>query len=159
MTGGESFSLFLATPDETVRLGEMLARCAFPGLAIFLEGDLGAGKTTLVTGMCRALGWDRPSSPTFAIVNEYPARQPLAHVDLYRLEDVDERDFGLSDYLSDGWILAIEWPDRLRTADFPEWWRIQLTCADSGRNVRLSSSGRLACEALKKLRAEVCRGD
>ena len=78
-----------------------------------MGGELGAGKTTLVRGACRALGvTDLVTSPTFTIGTRYRGRVPVAHVDLYRLEDLSAEEPGLlDDYLAADTIAFIEWPE------------------------------------------------
>jgi tRNA threonylcarbamoyladenosine biosynthesis protein TsaE len=86
---------------------------------ITLEGDLGAGKTTLVQAICDGLGVAEPvTSPTFALVHEYHGRDArVVHCDLYRLESPrDVERLGLDDYLADpACIVLVEWPDRAGT--------------------------------------------
>ncbi len=79
---------------------------------MLLEGELGAGKTTFVRGACRALGVTGPvTSPTFTIGQRYPSFPPVAHVDLFRLEQLDGEDPELlADYLRPDTISFIEWP-------------------------------------------------
>lgn len=104
-------------PDEraTIRLGEDIAACLRPGDVIALEGDLGAGKTTLARGLIRAVAQDRAlevPSPTFTLVQSYDTRIPLHHFDLYRLSSPDELDeLGLEEAAATGAAL-IEWPDK-----------------------------------------------
>lgn len=98
-------------------IGRRIADQLRAGDIVTLEGGLGAGKTTLARGILRGLGFSGEApSPTFAIVQGYepPDTQlPLAHVDLYRLEDAGEvEELGLDDWLASG-ALVIEWPDRL----------------------------------------------
>lgn len=98
-------------------IGRAIAVRLRAGDVVLLEGGLGAGKTTLARGILRGLGFaGEAPSPTFAIVQGYEppeTRLPLAHVDLYRLEDAGEvEELGLDDWL-DGGALVIEWPDRL----------------------------------------------
>ena len=107
----------LRSAADVERIGARIASVLRAGDVILLEGDLGAGKTTLARGLLRGLGLQSEApSPTFAIVQGYDPPDvmlPLAHVDLYRLdapEDVTE--LGLDDWLMDG-ALVIEWPDRL----------------------------------------------
>lgn len=79
---------------------------------VLIEGELGAGKTTLVRGACRALGVSAPvTSPTFTIGQRYRAPVPVAHIDLYRLGDLDGEDPDLlADYLQPDTIAFVEWP-------------------------------------------------
>jgi tRNA threonylcarbamoyladenosine biosynthesis protein TsaE len=98
-------------------IGRAIAGRLRAGDVVMLEGGLGAGKTTLARGILRGLGFaGEAPSPTFAIVQGYEPPEislPLAHVDLYRLEDAGEvEELGLDDWL-DGGALVIEWPDRL----------------------------------------------
>ena len=98
-------------------IGRAIAPQMRAGDVLTLEGGLGAGKTTLARGLLRGLGFaGEAPSPTFAIVQGYEppeARLPIAHVDLYRLEEADEvAELGLDDWLEGG-ALVIEWPDRL----------------------------------------------
>lgn len=83
-------------------------------LVLALHGQLGAGKTCFVQGIAAALGIDRPvTSPTFIIINEYPALRPLYHIDLYRIASPDEAlGIGLEDYLEADGVTAIEWAER-----------------------------------------------
>ena len=96
-------------------MAERLAKKLESGTVVLLYGDLGAGKTTFVQGLARGLQVPEDyyvSSPTFAIVNEYPGRLPLYHVDLYRLEPEEVEDLGLPELASQG-IMVIEWSERL----------------------------------------------
>jgi tRNA threonylcarbamoyladenosine biosynthesis protein TsaE len=81
---------------------------------ILLQGDLGAGKTTLVQVLCKELGITEPvSSPTFSLVNEYlsPSMGAIYHMDLYRLEKTEDLvQIGLAEYLDSGQLCLIEWP-------------------------------------------------
>lgn len=80
---------------------------------VLVAGDLGAGKTTLIRGACRALGvTDRVHSPTFTIGNRYAGPTPISHLDLYRLGGLDGEDPALlDDYLTPDAIAFVEWPD------------------------------------------------
>lgn len=98
---------------ETEALGAQLATDLAPGDVIVVSGEVGAGKTTLIRGACRALGIeDQITSPTFTIGQRYAGgRLPVAHLDLYRLEDIDAEDPALlDDYLEVGGVAFIEWP-------------------------------------------------
>lgn len=84
-----------------------------------LHGDMGAGKTTFVKELCKAMGVeDEVQSPTFSIVNEYKSRvgDPLFHFDFYRLKKVEEAyDIGYEDYVFSGHYCFIEWPEKVES--------------------------------------------
>jgi tRNA threonylcarbamoyladenosine biosynthesis protein TsaE len=100
---------------ETENAGESLGRTLCSGDVVLLFGELGAGKTAFVRGLARGIGAvpDEVTSPTFTIVQEYPA-QPvtLFHVDLYRLDAAEIDDLGLDDLICGEGIVAIEWAER-----------------------------------------------
>ena len=104
------------SPEETFALGELWGREARRGWVIGLSGDLGAGKTQLVKGLARGLGSTaRVHSPTFALLNEYAGgREPLFHLDLYRLNDAnDVLGAGLEEYLiNPAGVAVVEWVER-----------------------------------------------
>jgi tRNA threonylcarbamoyladenosine biosynthesis protein TsaE len=131
------------SPEELQLFAQMLAQSAQPGWILLLEGDLGAGKTTFAQGFARGLGVSVPVvSPTFTLLNEYrDGRIPLVHGDFYRLEDPRQaEELHLEDYWENGWIVLLEWPDRL--PELPErYLRIQLDITDSGRLLNLSGKG------------------
>jgi tRNA threonylcarbamoyladenosine biosynthesis protein TsaE len=97
---------------ETEALGERIAADLGPGDVVLVSGELGAGKTTLIRGACRALGvTEAVTSPTFTIGQRYRGRLPVLHLDLYRLEDLDAEDPALiEDYLRPDAVTFIEWP-------------------------------------------------
>ena len=111
---------------------------------ILFEGDLAAGKTTMVRGLAKALGADpeEVSSPTFVLIQTYGCAgdeiRSLHHVDLYRLEDriPDLRELGLEELLSDPQaVIAIEWPRRAIASWIPRdarLWRVRLTVTEGG---------------------------
>lgn len=106
--------------DHTIALGEAIGRALWPGDVLAIEGELGAGKTRLVRGVCRGMGLDESlvSSPTFVLVNHYPAPTAgttgLYHVDAYRLHGSDELDAVGWDRVMDGSsVVAIEWASKL----------------------------------------------
>lgn len=98
---------------DTERLGAELASALEPGDVVLLEGELGAGKTTFVRGACRALGVEAVvTSPTFTIGQLYSAPVRVAHVDLYRVEDLELEDPDLlADYIRPDTIAFVEWPE------------------------------------------------
>lgn len=97
--------------EEMEGLGESLARVLESQDLVYLMGELGAGKTTLVRGIARGLGYTgRVTSPTFTLMNIYPGAMPIYHFDFYRLEGQELMDLGLEDYLEQEGIALIEWP-------------------------------------------------
>ncbi len=120
--------------EETQGLAREIAQGLAPGEVILLEGDLGAGKTTFIQGLAQGLGVPEDyyvSSPTFALINEYPGRITLFHVDLYRLESEEVKDLGLEDLLGQG-VIAIEWAERLPFS-FPKGLRIRIEIVDQNK--------------------------
>lgn len=97
---------------ETEAVGARIAARLAAGDVVVIEGDLGAGKTTLIRGACRALGVEEPvTSPTFTIGQRYTGRLPISHLDLYRLGGLEGEDPALlDDYLDPGSIAFVEWP-------------------------------------------------
>ena len=109
--------MILENEDATLDIGRKLGALLRPGDKIALTGSLGAGKTTLARGLLEGLGYGgEVPSPTFAIVQPYEppeTRIPVAHIDLYRIEDPEEiPELGLEEMLIDG-AMVVEWPDRM----------------------------------------------
>jgi tRNA threonylcarbamoyladenosine biosynthesis protein TsaE len=123
--------LYLPDAAATEILGRRLGKLLITGDVVALYGDLGAGKTSLARGALAALGLaEEAPSPTFAIVQPYAPPEvslPVAHVDLYRIDDPDDAtELGLDELLEDG-ALLIEWPERLGDALWPHALRLTLT--------------------------------
>lgn len=96
--------------QETIALGAQIGMLLNPGDVVLLAGDLSAGKTTITKGIGASLGVTRViNSPTFTIVKVYQGRCPLYHLDLYRLEGLNE-DFDLEEYIETDGVCVIEWP-------------------------------------------------
>jgi tRNA threonylcarbamoyl adenosine modification protein YjeE len=125
--------------EQTEALGEALAAALQPGDVVLLEGELAAGKTTLVRGLVRGLDGDpdEVSSPTFVLIQTYACHHPtifdVHHVDLYRIEDQRGtlREIGLEELLSEpDVVVAIEWPRASVEAWLPDGctsWRVHLS--------------------------------
>ena len=139
------------SPDETRRFGALLGRRAVPGMVIALKGELGSGKTCLTQGI--ALGLDVPedlyvTSPSFALVNEYPGRLRLIHVDLYRIETAAELDdVGLEEMMEAQDIVVIEWADKVPEILPDEHLSISIGIVnDHTRHLHLAGCGQEACD-------------
>jgi tRNA threonylcarbamoyladenosine biosynthesis protein TsaE len=104
---------FTASALETKQLAAAVAELIRPGDLVLLAGDLGAGKTAFTQGFGAALGIIEPiTSPTFTLVNQYHGRLELFHLDVYRLDAVEEvLDIGLNEMLDEGGVTIIEWGD------------------------------------------------
>lgn len=105
-----------SSEEETTAIGERLGSTLRVGDVLLLYGDLGAGKTAFTRGLARGLGAsaDEVTSPTFTLVQEYPGRLTLFHVDLYRLEEREVDDLGLEELILGEGVVAIEWAERWR---------------------------------------------
>ena len=140
--------LDLPDAEATHKFGVTLGRSLPAGTVILLEGDLGAGKTTLVQGIAEGLGiQDSIESPTFTLINEYlTGRIPLYHLDLYRLEPEEVEGLHLESYWDglemDLGIVAIEWAERLPYQP-NNYLQICLSYCDSGRQIELIGDGQL----------------
>jgi len=147
----------LEAEADTARLGQDLAAAAQAGDVFALQGDLGAGKTTLARAFLRALHADpelEVPSPTFTLVQDYFGRLPVSHFDLYRLGGADELDeLGFSEAVSRGSVL-LEWPARAegRLPLDALWVRLE-HAPGGGRLARLEGSGALAERARRSLQA------
>lgn len=121
---------FLAeSENDTLALGAVLAERFADGGVVTLSGDLGAGKTTLVRGLLRALGHEgRVKSPSYGLIESYRVGgRDIHHLDLYRLGHGEEIEYlGLEDLLTPGSLVLIEWPERGRGWLPPIDWRIRI---------------------------------
>ena len=109
---GAAETVETASAAETEALGGRIAADLRPGDVVVVSGDVGAGKTTLIRGACRALGVEGPiTSPTFTIGQRYRGRVPVSHLDLYRLSGLEREEPALlEDYLDTDSIAFVEWP-------------------------------------------------
>ena len=127
------------TAEQTRDLGAALAQLLQPLDTVVLTGDLGAGKTTLVQGIGRGLGVEEHvASPTFTLIREYAGRLAVAHVDVYRLERVqDVVDLGLDEVGGPDRVLLVEWGDAVEDLLPADRLRVELTVPDPEREERL----------------------
>ena len=131
--------------EDTQALAGELASFAKPGDVVLLAGDLASGKTVFAQGFGAGLGVREPiTSPTFILMRAYGGRLPLVHLDVYRLERLQEAvDLGLAEVLDDGAVALIEWGDVVAPvlpADFLEV-RLDRGADDDERHLRLRAVG------------------
>lgn len=150
---------YLADSHATEILGSELAGLCRPGNRIYLEGELGSGKTTLVRGLLRSLGCRDPvRSPTYTLVEIYStASYPVIHFDLYRLRSPRELEtLGIRDYFDGTGVCIVEWPGRGAGFLLEPDITVHLEHADDGRTATLhagTASGEGLLETLKGLHA------
>jgi tRNA threonylcarbamoyladenosine biosynthesis protein TsaE len=146
LEGGVSFEVVTHSPADTMQLGEELASDLPRPCVVLLEGELGAGKTTLVKGIVRGLGAAREedvTSPSFALVHEYGPGAKVYHIDLYRVESAQELStLGLDDMLSSSAVVLIEWGEKLGENFGSHTLRVRLEHAgEDVRKISISHSG------------------
>jgi tRNA threonylcarbamoyladenosine biosynthesis protein TsaE len=132
------------TPEDTRAVGGALAPLLRPRDVVVLTGELGAGKTTFVQGVAKGLGiTDQVVSPTFTLIREYSGRLEVAHVDVYRLDRVqDVMDLGLDELGQGDDLLLIEWGDVVEELLAEDRLRVELTTTtDEERRVALRGAG------------------
>lgn len=131
-------------PEETLRIGRIIGENLHAGDIVALTGELGAGKTCLTQGIARGLDVPEPyfiTSPTFTLINEYPGRHPLYHLDLYRLNGFrDMEELGYEEYLFGKGVSVIEWAEKARDILPDEAISISLTYLDENER-QLAISG------------------
>ena len=127
----------LRDEHEQRAFGREVARALPAGAVLFLEGELGSGKTTFTQGLVGALGFDgEVNSPTYALMQVYPTPQgPVLHVDAYRVQHAAELySMDLEQQVEDSRLSVIEW-GQLFYQDFPSAWRLEFRYADGGGRV------------------------
>ena len=133
--------LFTKNEVETINLGLKLGNILKCPSTILLEGDLGAGKTTFTKGIGKALGVEKTiNSPTFTIMKCYKGKYPLYHLDLYRLNGVNQ-EFDLEEYIDSG-IAVIEWPHQADELLPEEYLRIIITIENDKRKFEFIPVGK-----------------
>ncbi len=147
----------LADSEATQAWGARLAACCEPGLLVFLSGELGAGKTTLVRGLLRGLGHvGAVKSPTYTLVESYqPGDFPVHHFDLYRLADAEELEWlGYRDLLIPEALCLLEWPEHGAGMLPPPDLRLTLWHQAEGRKLRLEAATERAQRVLQRLQRQ-----
>lgn len=148
-------TLFLADEQATLDFGARLAAALQPGMRIYLSGDLGAGKTTLVRGVLRALGMnEKVKSPTYTLVELYKlSKLDLYHFDFYRFNDPAEWvDAGLRELFTDFAVIVVEWPERARELLPQADIALRITQQHSGRQVEVRADSETGERLVQMLR-------
>jgi tRNA threonylcarbamoyladenosine biosynthesis protein TsaE len=147
-------------PEQTQLLGSYLGKLAQKADVLLLTGELGTGKTCLVQGLARGLDIvEYAFSPSFVILRQYHGRLPLYHIDLYRLDSLDEiAGLGLKDYFYGDGVCVIEWAEKAQQLLPPDSLLISLEyvgASRTGRSIQLKPQGQRHNELLKRLKEEV----
>lgn len=144
--GQRPITLLSKSTDDTFRLGDHIGRSLSTGQVITLCGELGSGKTVLVQGLAKGLAVPDDfyiTSPSYTLINEYPGNFSLFHIDLYRLEALDDiESLGVFDLFDDMNVVAIEWAERLAEELPPERLEIRFeTVDDTQRKIYITPYG------------------
>lgn len=139
--------------EETEKFGIFLGENLRPGDVVCLNGDLGAGKTTLTKSIAKGLGIDDyVTSPTFTIVNEYYGKIDLYHIDTYRLDDMVDVDYlGFDEYFYSDGVTIVEWAEKIRDALPEEYMEINIKSHDDNRDLDIKYVGNRFDELKEKL--------
>ena len=143
--------VILKNEQETIAFGEKLGSFLGAGDLITMEGDLGAGKTTMTKGIGKALGVTRViNSPTFNILKGYTGRIPLYHLDVYRLEGVSQ-ELGFEEYFDGDGVCVVEWAQFVQDELPEERLEIVIRHTEDGRIVELTPIGQHYVDIVKKV--------
>lgn len=153
------FRTHLHDEAGTAALGAALARALTPGLAIYLHGDLGAGKTALTRALLHAAGYQgNVKSPTYTLSEPYTVQLDgqavnIIHFDLYRMGSPEEfLDAGFREDFDGANICIVEWPEKAEPVLPPADLNIYLDVAGEGRTVELQASSELGLSCLQRLK-------
>jgi tRNA threonylcarbamoyladenosine biosynthesis protein TsaE len=155
----DKFERFYTTNSAkgTRQLGKAIGVRLVPGSVILLSGVVGSGKTVFVQGLADGMGVSPEyyiTSPTYTLINEYPARFPFFHVDLFRLEkSTDLEDIGLIEYFSPLNVVAIEWSERLHPSELTtNYCQIKLIVKENFiRTIHIIASGHRMIDLIKEM--------
>ena len=161
MGGAQTLSYLSDSPDATRDVAARLAGPMLPGDFIAIEGDLGAGKTCFVQGLCAALGCDEGvRSPTFVLLHHYPVRPPIRvvhHFDLYRVDSVSQlEDIGYDEFFFSDGICVVEWAQRCASVLPADRLVVRLESAprhEEARDIQVLATGERSRQVLKALMA------
>jgi len=147
--------LISQSPEQTQKLGMRIGELSLPGDVFLLVGELGTGKTCLTQGIAWGLGIKEYAlSPSFVIMRELYGRLPLYHIDLYRLDRIEESmELGLDDYLYGQGVCVVEWAEKALSILPREHLLIKISyLSDTGRSFQMEPSGQRYLEIVAQLR-------
>jgi len=150
-----SWSLISVSEEQSLEIGTLIGSTLDGPLLILLQGNLGAGKTVIARGIARGLGVASQTpitSPTFTLMNHYPARLDLYHFDLYRLSGSDDLiDIGFDEYAFGNGVALVEWPEKLENPDMDGIWIHISTTAQNQRQLSFSAQDETSQRWLEQL--------
>lgn len=142
------------SPQETQQVGMQLGKLSQPGDVFLLVGGLGAGKTCLTQGIAWGLGIEGyAASPSFVLINQYRGRIPLYHIDLYRLDSIEEvNELGLDDYLYSNGVCVVEWAEKAWAVLPRENLTVEMSfLSDTSRSITIKPNGKRYIEMISQL--------
>ena len=154
-TGSSRIEIISHGPEQTQRLGARIGELALDGDIFLLAGGLGAGKTCLTQGIAHGLNIEEyAASPSFILVRELYGRLPLYHIDLYRLDRIEEIiELGLDDYLYGNGICVVEWMEKGLSVLPAEHLLIQISfLSDTDRSFQLEPMGKRYLKLMEQLK-------
>ena len=144
------------SPEQTQQFGVSIGELALPGDTFLLVGSLGTGKTCLTQGIAWGLGIkEYATSPSFVVMRELYGRLPLYHIDLYRLDHIEEiLELGLDDYLYGNGVCVVEWAEKVLPLLPDDYLKVQFeVLSSSKRQIEFTGFG----EKFNSLFGELCR--
>lgn len=156
MTIRHHFKFVSRSLADTQTLARVIGHRLSPGALLMLNGDLGSGKTSFVQGLAQGLEVPEHyyvTSPTFTLINEYPGKYDLYHIDLYRIDHPDALDdIGFYDIISGYGVVAVEWADKFRSQLPTEFLELKFEIMDeNSRHIVITATGLEPNDLLKKL--------
>ncbi len=145
---------------ETQKLGQIIGTKIDHPIRIALTGDLGSGKTAFVQGLAKGLDVSEQyyiTSPTFTLINEYPGRHPLFHVDLYRIEHLNElKEIELQEVLEQDAVIAVEWAEKLSRDMLSDHLKLQFKLVSNEiRQIEIFAYGQQAGNLIRALQKSI----
>ncbi len=143
------------SPEQTQKLGMNIGQLVLPGDVFLLVGELGTGKTCLTQGIAWGLGIKEYAlSPSFVIMRELYGRLPLYHIDLYRLDRIEESmELGLDDYFYGKGVCVVEWAEKALSILPAEHLMIEISyLSDTGRSFKMKASGQRYLDILAQIK-------